>query len=116
MPAFTPIDKALKSSAPASVALIRKLSPRYLFVYLMLFSLCYKGKHYKRMREISYIYLSNELCRMYGANFATKRQVRRACDKIVSLGLIERSTASFLKPYGTQLLPTKTSYYRISTP
>lgn len=111
--------EAFKEIAPTTLvghcALLKKLNPKQLFVYNMIFSLCYKGKSYKRMREISYIYVANELNNMYGLGI-TKRQVRRAVDKLVALGLVERKTATFLKIYGTQLLPSKTSYYRIKTP
>lgn len=96
-------------------SLLRKLNPIQLFVYNMVFSLCYKGMCYKRMRPISYIYVANELNRIYKINL-TKRQVRRCIDKIVSLGLLERKTAVFVKQYGSQLLPTKTSYYRLPSP
>lgn len=108
------IKEILPATAIGHATLLKKLSPVQIFVYNMLFSLCYKGNCYKRMRQISYIYVANELNNMYGLNIS-KRQVRRAVDKIVRLGLVERKTAVFVKLYGTRNLPTKTSYYRICT-
>lgn len=115
MTAFKQIKYIMTSSPLGHAVLIKKLTPVQLFVYNMMFSLCYKGKSYKRMREISYIYVSNELNRMYDLNLS-KRQVRRTVDKLVRLGLIERRTATFKRQYGTRLLPTKASYYRVPTP
>lgn len=108
--------KSIISTTPLQFAVsVRKLSPLYLLVFNMLFSLCYKGKSYKQMRSISYVYVANELNRLYQVQISV-RQVRRAVDKIVSLGLIERRTASFKRKYGSKLLPTKQSYYRLLSP
>lgn len=91
---------------------LHKLTPIQLFVFLMMFSLCYKGSSKKRMREVSYIYISNSIKELYGIEI-TARQVRRSVDKLVKLEFIERKTASFVKQYGTQMLPTKRSFYRL---
>lgn len=112
---FAPLKEIIPLTAIGHASLLRKLNPLQLLVYTMVYSLCFKGSAYKRMREISYIYVANELNRIYKL-CVTKRQVRRSVDKIVKLGLIERKTASYLKQYGSQLLPTKTSYYRIVSP
>ncbi len=108
--------KAASSPTPLGLSVLsRKLNPLQGVVYLLMYSLCYKGSSYKRMRPISYIYVMHLVNSMYQIE-VSKRQVRRCVDKIVSLGLLERKTAVYARQYGNAILPTKTSYYRISTP
>jgi len=67
------------------------------------------------MREISYNYIGNSMKKQHSIEL-TKRQVKYAVDKIVSLGLLERKTAHFKSLVGSQWLPDKASYYRLPSP
>jgi len=112
------VVRSLKSLISSSVTgqwlAIRKLSALQLQVYLMFYSLCYKGSRIKSMREISYQYVGSAINTMYGTKL-NKRTVKYVADKLVKLGLLERKTTHFKKLYGNTLLPTKSSYYRLNT-
>lgn len=111
---FTPLSSVLKASVLGQYVAVHKLSPVHLQIYLLLYSLCYKGNRIKSMRQISYSYLATAINKMYGTNL-NKRTVKYGCDKIVSLGLMDRVTTRFKRQIGTQLLPDKASFYRIHT-
>lgn len=109
-----PIKVILPLSAIGRATNLRRLSPLYIHIFLMVFSLCYKGKHYRRMIYISHEGIIMQLKRMYDLDIS-RQQVTRAMNKFISLGLVERKTAHFVKPVGGILTPQKMSYYRLST-
>lgn len=114
MPAFMPLKAIMPLSAIGRTVAIHSLKPVYLHIFLMIFSLCYKGKHYKKMTAINYHGIIGELDRIYGIK-VSRHQIKRAVAKFVSLGLLEVKTAKFGKLVGTQYLPTTTVYMRLYT-
>lgn len=109
---------ALKSLLPLSMigraTNIHKLSPVYLHIFLMAFTLCYKGRHYRKMIYISHNGIIYQLKTIYQIE-VSRQQVERAMAKFISLGLLERKTACFITNDRGHLYPTKKSYYRLLT-
>jgi hypothetical protein len=75
-------------------------------VYLMYFSLCYKGSRIRCYREIKVMGVGKSLGLSY-------TQVRHSLKKIIKLGLLEKITTTFQREQGTVKLWTMASYFRI---
>lgn len=86
------------------IDLIRALKDNEIKVYLLMHSLCYKGKSINSPREIK----TNGIARTLNLTY---KQTRRSIEKLVRLGLFERYTAKFRDNEG---LPRCSSFYRIS--
>ena len=109
---FINMKALINSSLTGHFISVHKLSPLHLQIYLVTYSLCYKGTRIKSMRQISYAYIGSFIKSRYGIE-VTKRQIKYGMDKIVSLGLVERITTNFVRNVNGQLLPDKASYYRL---
>lgn len=107
------MDAVITRSVTGQYMAVRLLSPVHLQIYLLFYSLCYKGNRIKSMRQISYAYIASELKKRYNVEL-TKRQIKYAADKLVSVGLLDRVTASYRRQIGDKLLPDKASYYRLT--
>lgn len=111
---FMPLKSILPLTAIGRASNIHKLSPVYLHIFLMAFTLCYKGRHYKKMIYISHDGIIYQLKKIYNIDVSTD-QVKRAMHKFISLGLLERKTAIYVTPHKGKLYPVKKSYYRLAS-
>lgn len=107
---------SLKSILPLAVigrtSNIHRLSPIYLHIFLFVFSLCYKGNHYRKMVYISHSGIMYNLYKIYGIE-VSRQQITRAMSKFVSLGLLEQKTAIYTQNINGRFTPVKKSYYRL---
>lgn len=91
---------------------IHKLSPKYLHIYLMVFSFCYKGKHHRKMTAINYEGVRQQLSQIYGID-VSRYTIYRALKKCVELELLDKAEAKYVKQIGQVYQVIKTVYYRI---
>lgn len=111
---FTPLSNALNLTAVGRASQIRRLNPLQLHIFLLMYSMCFKGHSFRRFNAINSYGVKQQLKLLYNLEI-TRRQFDYACSKFVKLGLLERTVANFPKTYGSQTLYTKTSFYRIRT-
>ena len=112
--AFQPLNVVLSKSLTVKCIAIKLLPYHQLLVFLMYFSLCYKGTHKRQMRPITLNFIRSQLDTLYQLKLS-HRQVEYATTRLISHGLLERRTASFKQRVGTQLLPGRQSFYRLMT-
>jgi len=87
---------------------VKLLSDNHLKVFLLMYSLCYKGTRTKSPRRLA----TNRIAKSTSLSY---KQVRGAIDKIVKLRLLQKYTTTFPEKHGTQTLWSSACYYRIMT-